>query len=102
MEKKTDRKKLLKYAGWIAGAAILLLAVVLFSNGMWYQIEEQEEAVVTTFGQAKTVSEKGLHFKIPLVHQVKKVNTTIQGFPIGYDAVTNETVDDEAVMITAD
>lgn len=102
MEKKTDRKKLLKYAGWIAGAAILLLAVVLFSNGMWYQIEEQEEAVVTTFGQAKTVSEKGLHFKIPLVQQVKKVNTTIQGFPIGYDAVTNETVDDEAVMITAD
>ena len=71
-------------------------------QGMWYQIEEQEEAVVVTLGEAKAVSEKGLHFKLPLIQQVHKVNTTIQGFPIGYDTATNETVDDEAVMITSD
>lgn len=102
MNPKTDKKKLLKYIKYIAGALVLLLVVGLLGNGMWYQIEEQEEAVVTTFGKAKTVSEKGLHFKIPLVQKVNKVNTTIQGFPIGYDVSTNETVNDEAVMITSD
>ena len=97
-----DKAKVLKRAG-IIGAAVLILALLcVFSTGMWYQIEEQEEAVVVTFGEAKAVTEKGLHFKIPLIQQVKKVNTTIQGFSIGYDAATNESVDSESVMITSD
>lgn len=97
-----DKDKVRKKAG-IAAIAVLILAVVLvMSTGMWYQIEEQEEAVVVTFGEAKAVTEKGLHFKLPLIQQVKKVNTTIQGFPIGYDITTNENVDDESVMITSD
>lgn len=99
---KFDKAKVLKRAG-IIGIAVLVLAVVcVFSTGMWYQIEEQEEAVVVTFGEAKAVTEKGLHFKIPLIQQVRKVNTTIQGFSIGYDANTNESVDSESVMITSD
>ena len=102
MEKKVDKEKLLKRAMYIGAAVLLLVAVFMLGNGMWYQIEEQEEAVVVTLGKAKTVSEKGLHFKIPLIQQVEKVNTTIQGFPIGYDIETNETIDSEAVMITSD
>ena len=102
MEKKIDKEKLLKRAMYIGAAVLLLVAVFMLGNGMWYQIEEQEEAVVVTLGKAKTVSEKGLHFKIPLIQQVEKVNTTIQGFPIGYDIETNETIDEEAVMITSD
>ena len=100
--KNFDKAKLLKRAKYIGGAVVLLLLVFLLGNGMWYQIAEQVEAVVVTFGAAKAVSDKGLHFKIPLIQQVKKVNTTIQGFPIGYDISTNETVDSEAVMITSD
>lgn len=100
--KNFDKAKFLKRAKYIGGVVVLLLLVFLLGNGMWYQIEEQEEAVVVTFGAAKAVSDKGLHFKIPLIQQVKKVNTTIQGFPIGYDISTNETVDSEAVMITSD
>ena len=77
---KFDKAKVLKRAG-IIGIIILVLALLsIFSTGMWYQIEEQEEAVVVTFGEAKAVTEKGLHFKIPLIQQVRKVNTTIQGF----------------------
>lgn len=102
MEKKIDKEKLLKRAMYIGAAVLLLVAVFMLGNWMWYQIEEQEEAVVVTLGKAKTVSEKGLHFKIPLIQQVEKVNTTIQGFPIGYDIETNETIDEEAVMITSD
>ncbi|MDO5136416.1 MAG: FtsH protease activity modulator HflK [Eubacteriales bacterium] len=67
-----------------------------------YQIQEQEQAVVTTFGVPKAVPETGLHFKIPFIQRVEKVNTTILGFPIGYDMDTDETVEDEGVMITSD
>lgn len=102
METNPDKKKMTKRAVTITAAVVLFLAVLILGNGSWYQIEEQEEAVVVTMGKAKAVSEKGLHFKLPLIQQVRKVNTTIQGFPIGYDPVTNETVDSEAVMITSD
>ena len=102
MENKPDKKKLIKRALYIGAGVLILLAVVLLGNGTWYQIEEQEQAVVVTLGKAKAVSEKGLHFKLPVVQQVHKVNTTIQGFPIGYDISTNATVDEEAVMITSD
>ncbi len=39
-----------------------------------------------TFGQASAVTTPGLHFKIPFVQTVDKVNTTIQGFAIGYSS----------------
>lgn len=100
-----DKEKLRNVLGkarWGAAAVLVLLLVILLSNGAWYQIEEQEQAVLVTFGKAQAVTEKGLHFKIPLVQSVKKVDTTIQGFPIGYDMGTNESVTSEAVMITSD
>lgn len=97
-----DKEKAQKIARLAAAAVLLLVLVVVFGTGMWYQIEEQEEAVVITLGDAKAVTEKGLHFKIPLIQRVEKVNTTIQGFAIGYDSDTNETVAAEAVMITSD
>lgn len=102
MDNKMNKNKFLKFgklAGVILGLVVLLSVL---GTGMWYQIEEQEEAVVVTFGEAKAVTEKGLHFKIPLIQQVRKVNTTIQGFSIGYDSYTNESVDAESVMITSD
>ena len=102
MDNKINKDKVLKFgklAGVILGLVVLLS---VFGTGMWYQIEEQEEAVVVTFGEAKSVTEKGLHFKMPVIQQVRKVNTTIQGFSIGYDSYTNESVDSESVMITSD
>lgn len=102
MEGKVSKEKLLKRLKYIAAAVVLLVAAVILGTGMWYQIEEQEAAVVVTLGSPKPVMEKGLHFKIPLIQQVHKVNTTIQGFAIGYTESTNETVNDEAIMITSD
>ena len=82
---------------------IVVLAVLfILGSGCWYQIEEQEQAVLVTLGKPKTVADKGLHFKVPLIQQVKKVDTTIQGFAIGYEETTNDTVAAEAVMITSD
>lgn len=81
---------------------VVIAAAAIVAGGSTYQIREQEQAVLTTLGKAQAVTEPGLHFKIPLIQQVQKVNTTIQGFPIGYDEATNETVTSEAVMITSD
>ena len=72
-----------------------------------YSIGEQEQGVVTTFGNAGSVVTSGLHFKIPFVQRVTKVNTTILGFPIGYrsgsdENASQEQIDDESLMITSD
>ncbi len=84
---------------------IILLAVLSYESV--YSIGEQEQGVVTTFGRAGDVVTSGLHFKIPFVQRVTKVNTTILGFPIGYreandSAEAQETIDEESLMITSD
>lgn len=81
-----------------AGVAI----IGLMATDCTYQIQEQEQAVLSTFGVPKAVSETGLHFKLPFIQKVYKVNTTIQGFPIGYEEATNETINNEGIMITSD
>ena len=89
-----------------AGIAILFVLAVL-ALGSVYSIGEQEQGVVTTFGNAGSVVTSGLHFKIPFVQRVTKVNTTILGFPIGYrsgseENASQEQIDDESLMITSD
>lgn len=84
-----------------AAVVVLVLALVLLSQA-FYIINEQENAVVVTFGTPAAVTEPGLHLKIPFVQQVRKVDMTIKSFPIGYDMTTNESIPDESLMITAD
>ncbi len=84
------------------GIVFGVLLVLFMALNSTYQIREQEQAVLTTFGKAQAVTTPGLHFKIPFIQQVTKVNTTIQGFSIGYDEETNEVVEEEAIMITSD
>ena len=79
---------------------VILLLVVAFNSA--YKIGEQEQGVLVTFGKAQPITDPGLHFKIPFVQQIRKVNTTIQGFSIGYDANTNQTNETESLMITSD
>lgn len=88
--------------GKIAGiaAAVLFLFILLLNTT--YEIKEQEQAVLITFGKASAVTEPGLHFKIPFIQQIRKVNTTIQGFSIGYHTEDNSVNEDESLMITSD
>lgn len=88
--------------GKIAGIVVAALAVVILLFNSTYEIKEQEQAVLITLGKASAVTEPGLHFKIPFIQQVKKVNTTIQGFSIGYNNSSNEVITDESLMITSD
>ena len=86
----------------IITGVVFAVVILILIFGSTYQIKEQEQAVLITFGKAKAVTDSGLHFKIPIIQKVKKVNTTIQGFPIGYIKETGETVEDESLMITSD
>lgn len=95
-------KELMHKGKKVVFAILAAAAAVVLAISSTYQIKEQEQAVLTTLGKAEAVTEPGLHFKIPLIQQVQKVNTTIQGFPIGYVLDTDATVEEESVMITKD
>ena len=77
---------------------VLIILAVLFGES-YYTIKEEEQAVVCTFGSPKAVTTPGLHLKVPLIQTVTKVNTTIQGFSIGYTSMGEE---EDALMITSD
>ncbi len=80
-------------------AAVLLVLAVMDS---YYTLKEDQFAVITTFGKPTTVSTSGLKFKIPFIQKVTKVSKTIQGFPLGYRIGSNQSVDEESLMITYD
>ena len=86
----------------VAIIIISVIAVLILAFNCTYQVKEQEQAVLLTFGNAQPVTESGLHFKIPFVQTVEKVDTTIKGFSIGYNIDTNETIEEESLMITSD
>ncbi len=110
MSQKNMDGKIPRYSApdiWKRGKKITVAVIVVIVAGYLgisstYQIREQEQAVLTTFGVAEAVTEPGLHFKIPFIQRVQKVNTTIQGFPIGYVLDTDEAVEKESIMITSD
>ena len=96
----TNKKKKGGFGKIIGIAAAAFILAVLGLNST-YQIREQEQAVLVTLGKAQAVTDPGLHFKIPFIQQVKKVNTTIQGFALGYTENYNEYTED-SMMITSD
>lgn len=97
-----EGQKIIQNGGKLAGILITVFVILLLVLNSAYQIREQEQAVLITFGNAQAVTEPGLHFKIPFIQKVKKVNTTIQGFPIGYSMETDATNEAESLMITSD
>ena len=99
--KRGSGKKIGQVFGWIV-VAIVALTVILSA---FYTVGETESVVVTTFGKATLVDEKGLHFKIPFVQKATKVDTTVRGIKIGYgeDSDGNTySVEHESIMITSD
>ncbi|MDH5389146.1 MAG: FtsH protease activity modulator HflK [Gammaproteobacteria bacterium] len=55
--------------GLVAALIILLLAATGF-----YKVEEAERGVVLRFGKHVETTEKGLHWRVPLIEMVEKVN----------------------------
>lgn len=104
-EKKEKKKNSVSFRR-IAVIIVAALVIGILSIESVYSIGEQEQGVVTTFGKATGVATSGLHFKIPFVQKVTKVNTMILGFPIGYrldkEEENADLLADESLMITSD
>lgn len=104
-EKKEKKKNSVSFRR-IAVIIAAALVIGILSIESVYSIGEQEQGVVTTFGKATGVATSGLHFKIPFVQKVTKVNTMILGFPIGYrldnEEESADLLADESLMITSD
>lgn len=85
----------------VAALVVIFVAAYLFFGSI-YSLRENEYAVVTTFGVPTVVEEPGIHLKLPFVQEMNRVPKTINGFPIGYNLTTGETVAKESFMITRD
>ncbi len=85
---------------------VIIIAVAgVVVTGSYYNVHEQENAVVTMFGNVIRTDTAGLHFKLPLIQQVHFVDITTHGTGIGYnvsDDGQNFAANTDGVMITRD
>ncbi|MBR1392164.1 MAG: FtsH protease activity modulator HflK [Lachnospiraceae bacterium] len=98
---RTTIKKVVRISVTIAAA--FFICILLLSS--MYTVKETESVVITTFGKAALVDEKGLHFKIPFVQKATRVDTTVRGIEIGYGEEADGStysVERESIMITSD
>lgn len=91
-----------KRIGRIAGVLVGLVVVGFLAMDCFYVLDEENYGVVTTLGSPASQSQAGLHFKIPLIQNVRFVSKGIKGMAIGYDQQTGEAKEDESIMITKD
>ncbi len=103
MEKAKDvAKKIIK--GIVIFFIAVFVLIVVF--GSFYSVNEQQQAVVTMFGSVVRVDSAGLHFKVPLIQRVHKVDITTHGTGIGYavsgEGQNIESNDTDSLMITSD
>ena len=85
--------------------AILGFVVAICIISSFYTVKETESVVITTFGKATLVDEKGLHFKLPIIQKAQKADTTVQGIQIGYTEDKDgkiSSIEHESIMITSD
>ncbi len=94
----------LKGVGKVIAAVVIAILVLVLGSAAFYNVGEQEQAVLTMFGQIVRTDTAGLYFKVPLLQQVHKVDMTTHGIGIGYqvEGGQNISVEEEGVMITSD
>lgn len=82
---------------------IIIIALVIIS-GSFYRVNEQQNAVVTMFGEVISTKTAGLYVKLPFVQQVTKVDITTHGTGIGYSVYNGQNISDstDGIMITSD
>lgn len=98
--------KIKKYVIW----GVIALVLIVAAGTSWYTVDEQQRAVVTTFGKVTDTAEAGMHFKLPFgIQKVQLVEVNVyQKIEIGYtttpaaDGTSAVTVEEESKMITGD
>ena len=90
---------------FLAPVVIILIAAIAIGFDGFYTVGEQEQAVITMFGNIIRTDTAGLYFKLPFLQRVHIVDMTTHGTGIGYETdktFRNVTKEDESVMITSD
>lgn len=67
-----------------------------------YSLEEDEYALLQTFGAVQIVETPGIKFKIPYVQKVNKVSKASKQFTVGYELGSDQSIYKESFMITSD
>jgi membrane protease subunit HflK len=99
----TSLKRIYTTAAIVIG--ILILGLVAFTS--WYTVDESEQAIVLTFGEADPpITEPGLKFKMPWpIQTVEKLPKGTYSLQFGYEQVEGEIVSEnqsDTKMITGD
>ena len=102
-----DRKKMPQLKKLGKKAVLLLLLLLLFAGAMscFYTVDDKQQAVVTTFGKVTDITDAGVHFKLPLIQRVQKVDVNVyQKIELGYSSTGEvyQTNESESTMITGD
>lgn len=91
----------------IAAAVLIFASILVFTS--YYMVDDKQQAVITTFGKVTSVTDAGIHFKIPFgIQKAHIVDVNIsRKLEIGYrsdtaDATVFDTVEKESKMITGD
>lgn len=99
-----NRKKAVRI---FVSAVLGLLALIILAT-CWYTVDEKQKAVVTTFGKVTSITDAGIHFKLPLgIQNVERVDVNVyQKVEIGYrnsaDGTDYTVLENESKMITGD
>ncbi len=95
---KQSMSKFWQAARW--GVLGLFVLITVFNTV--YFVQEDEYAVIRTFGETSVVETSGMKFKIPYVQKIQKVTKASQQFSVGYDIGTGQSIYKESFMITSD
>ena len=82
----------------------IIILMTVFNT--FYTVKDGEQAVVTTFDKMTSVEDAGLHFKLPFIQEIQKVQVQkTYKMEIGYRVLENgslEALPEESSMITGD
>ncbi len=81
-------KELPKFGKYIKYVVLAIIIVFVINDG-FYNVSEQENAVVSMFGKVVRTDTAGLYFKIPVLQKVKYVDITTHGTGVGYTLYNN-------------
>ncbi len=96
IRKKLSTIKLIVYCILIALTVFFTLFTSIFST------TEQDIGFTETFGITSQIEGSGMHFKIPFFSHKYIYDATTKGMPIGYIEGSNETQEEDSLMITSD
>lgn len=90
----------------IVAAIFLIIVLSLIAFTSWYTVDESEQAVILTFGEAKEgTTEPGLHFKVPWpIQKVEKLSKETFSLQFGFQEEEGKIKEfpAETKMITGD